>query len=283
MRNHQIPRVGVLLLAVLALGGCAEKSPVPQPTRVLSLHLAADGQARLDAASSSVESPIENLAAVFQAQRMFIRDEGGNPEAVRVIITADDDATCRSLIQAIEQAQRALLERFVIQRTRGYHFNLPLVPIEGMPYEDLYPPIKVRILADDQGQVAGFRWGEQDVEDLDTLHSQIKRLADSLLPVRLRLHFQADDHLKFGPFMKVFEKLAGDENTDGEWTPRFDQILPAPWPDGELLPPDAHETDDPELQAPPAPREEEATTPPESRSETSPESASETSPGPASP
>lgn len=109
------------------------------------------------------ETPIDETDAVLSRVGRYTEKRSKKPAAILVRIAVDDRASYGDFRRVVQACQENRFERFVLQcGTDSHPFHAPLaVPSEGLPHEDMLPPLTVRLRADHAGRMAQISMNDQ--------------------------------------------------------------------------------------------------------------------------
>jgi len=124
------------------------------------------------------------------------------------------ELTMTSMIDVVFLLLIFFIMTFQIVSPEG-DFDVRMPRVAAGPVEDVrqLPPIKVRLLADADGRLAGIRMGQRDLEDFDQLHAEIRRLiGDDVGPVArgsAEVELDCDYQLKYEHAMAALTAVSG--------------------------------------------------------------------------
>ena len=101
----------------------------------------------------------------------------------------------------------------IIAPEGDFNIKMPLEPAEGLPDEDQLPPIKVRLRATENGELASIRMGQRTLGTFGELHNEIRQIVgDDRGPGSLaetEVEFDCDYNLHFEYVIRAVTAVSG--------------------------------------------------------------------------
>ena len=107
----------------------------------------------------------------------------------------------------------------IVSQEGDFNIRMPLAaPREGLPDEDLVPPIKVRLTADQGGGLAGIRLNDRSYPSWDALQNKIISLleGDPGMRINTEVELDCDYALKYENVVAAITAVSGYRDGNNE-------------------------------------------------------------------